>query len=309
MVRGQDGYGSVDRTSRVVGFKTTNQIDKILGSYKHKRILVEQKRFGYSLVIYKIIAKKGTSFYAKNFTVSEEAGGSFILGKQFPESISCDYSLNGERQSGILFAKTNDANMADDSLKQAAVSGNAGVSLVSDTLIIDSSKIRVGINRAIFSCMMPDADTIVQYRDFFVPSDRAELLSSLRMGRTFQEWGSPQVNESVEHHQITLDGEPFRFGIGSHANSDIEYILPRPFDVFHAVIGLDDESSCGDGAHFVVQGNDTLELFRSRRLYSLEKQAINVDVRGVKKLNLRIEMGDNKDCDHGDWANAWLEAR
>ena len=28
----------------------------------------------------------------------------------------------------------------------------------------------------------------------------------------------------------------------------------------------------------------------------------------AKSINLRVLMGDNKDCDHGDWAHAWLEA-
>lgn len=51
LVRGQDGYGKVNRDSRVVGFKTTDQIDKILDSYKHERVLIDAKKFGYPLVI------------------------------------------------------------------------------------------------------------------------------------------------------------------------------------------------------------------------------------------------------------------
>ena len=235
-------------------------------------------------MIYKIVSKKGVSHYAQNFMVSDEKGGVIVLDKRFSESIACDYTLNDEKQGEVL------------------------LSVDSDTLILDSAKIRAGMNRAVFSCSMPDADTVTVYRDFFVPSEKVSLLTSIKMGRFSQEWGDPQVNETVEHHKITLDGEPFRFGIGSHANSDIEYNLPRSYDVFHAVIGLDDESACGDGAYFVVLG-DGRELMRSKKLYSMEKQAVDVDVKGVSRLNLRIEMGENKDCDHGDWANAWLEAR
>ena len=128
------------------------------------------------------------------------------------------------------------------------------------------------------------------------------------MERFAQDWGDPQVNESVEHHRLTLDGEPFRYGIGSHANSSLEYTLPRAFDMFHAVVGLDDESACGDGAYFVVIG-DGRELARSKKLYSMEKQKLDVEITGVRHLNLKVEMGDNKDCDHGDWAHSWLEAR
>ena len=284
LVRGQDGYGKVNRDSRVVGFKTTDQIDKILDSYKTERVLIDAKRFGYPLVIYKILSKKGVSHYAQNFIVSEQADGKIVLSKRFPETIACDYTLNGERQGELL------------------------VTLDSDSLQLDTAKVHAGMNRAMFQCSLPDGDTAVVYRDIFVEGEKVALLSALRMGRFSQDWGEPQVNESVEHHKLTLDGEPFRYGVGSHANSFIEYSLPRAFDVFHAVVGLDDESACGDGASFVVEA-DGREVFRSKKLYSTEKQKIDVDLGGTRSLGLRIVMGDNKDCDHGDWANAWLEAR
>lgn len=284
LVRGQDGYGKVNRDSRVVGFKTTEQIDQILDSYKTERVLIDAKRFGYPLVIYKILSKKGVSHYAQSFIVSEQAEGKIILNKRFPESIACDYTLNGEHQGELL------------------------VTVDSDSLMLDSTKVHAGMNRAFFACSMPDGDTLPVYRDFFVEGEKVVLLSSLKMGRFSQDWGSPQVNESVEHHKLTLDGEPFRYGIGSHANSYIEYSLPRSFDMFHAVIGLDDESACGDGASFVLEA-DGREVYRSKRMYSTEKLPVDVEVGGARSITLRIEMGGNKDCDHGDWANAWLEAR
>ena len=45
-------------------------------------------------------------------------------------------------------------------------------------------------------------------------------------------------------------------------------------------------------------------------MYPTEKQTLNLDISGVKTLELRLDEGDknDKDCDHGDWANAWLEA-
>ena len=43
LVRGQDGYGKVNRNSRVVGFKTTDQIDDILSNYKNERVLMEAR--------------------------------------------------------------------------------------------------------------------------------------------------------------------------------------------------------------------------------------------------------------------------
>ena len=178
-----------------------------------------------------------------------------------------------------------------------------------DTLLLDSAKITAGMNRVKFECMMPDSDTLGLVKDFFVETPEVLLLSKLKMDAFEQAWGQPQMNATVEHRKLTLDKEVFRYGIGSHAPAFIRYSLPRSYSTLHATVGLDDESACGDGASFIVMG-DNRELFRSKRLYSTEKQNINVDVSGVKVLELRLDEGDkkDKDCDHGDWANVWLEA-
>ena len=260
LVRGQDGYGKVNRNSRVVGFKTTDQIDDILGAYKNERVLMEARLFGYGLAIYKIISKKGVSHYAQNFMVSEETNGMIVVNKRFPESIACDYKVNDKDQGEML------------------------VSQSADTLQLDSAKIRAGLNRVVLSCYMPDEDTLVTYRDFFVEGENVALLSKLKMGKYFQ-----------------------GYGIGSHANSAIEFPLSRGYDWLNVVIGLDDESACGDGAYFAVEA-DGREIYHSKKLYTTDKERLRLDIKGAKSINLRVLMGNDKDCDHGDWAHAWLEA-
>ena len=285
MVRGQDGYGELNRKSRVVGFKTTDQVDEILNDYKSERVLIEPKLFGYPLAMYKITAKKGVSTYLQNFFVSDMENNAMVVNKRFPETITCTYALNGELQEELMLTQE------------------------SDTLLLDSTKIKAGMNRVTFECLMPDSDTLALKKDFFIESPDVLLLSELKMDSFEQAWGQPQKNATVEHRKITIDKEVFRYGIGSHAPSFLRYTLPRSFNKFYATIGLDDESVGGDGASFIVLG-DNRELFRSKRMYSTEKQSIAVDVTGVHVLELRLDEGDkhDKDFDHGDWANAWLEA-
>ncbi|MCF0224836.1 MAG: NPCBM/NEW2 domain-containing protein [Fibrobacter sp.] len=283
LVRGQDGYGEINRKSRVVGFKTTGQIDDILSDYKHERVLLEPRLFGYPLAIFKILSKKGVSNYEQNFIVNDLVDNKFILSKRFPETIPCKFVFNGELQEDILISRP------------------------VDTIFVDSSKIVPGMNRGNLECSMPDNDTLTYLRDAFVEAPSVLLLSNYKMDSFTQDWGAPQMNETVEHGRITLDKEPFRYGIGSHANSNIRYRLPRNYEKFHAVVGLDDESACGDGVNFVVKGDGKV-LFRSARLYSTQKTEVHADINGVSILELVIEMGSEKDCDHGDWANAWLEA-
>ena len=284
LVRGQDGYGSVNRQSRVVGFKTTDQIDAILDSYKNERVLLEPKLFGYPLVVYRIDAKKGVSQYAQRFTVSPLDSSVVSLSKNFSEAIACYYTVNGGSQKDKVVSDTR------------------------DSIVLDSLDLRVGLNRLKMWCLMPDEDTLNLHRDLFVESETVALVSKLPMKSFRQDWGSPQVNQTVDRHAITLDREIFRYGIGSHADASLEFDISRKYNVLHGVIGLDDESACGDGAYFVVKG-DGRELFRSGKMYSTQKQNIEVDVAGIQLLQLVLEQGGNKDCDHGDWANIWLEAR
>lgn len=284
VVRGQDGYGELNRKSRVVGFKTTDQMDEILKDYKHERVLWEPRLFGYPLAMYKINAKRGVSDYQQKFYVSDMENNAFVVNKNFPEGLSCTYSLNGELQEDLH------------------------LTLDVDTLNLDSTKIVKGMNRTNIDCLMPDSDTLHVIKDFFVNGEGVLLLSELKMSGFTQDWGEPQVNTTVEHRRLTLNGTAYRYGIGSHANSSLVYRLPSPFKTFHGTIGLDDESVCGDGASFIVAG-DGRELFRSKRMYSMDVQNIDVDISGVNVLELRIDMGGDKDCDHGDWANIWLEAR
>ena len=282
LVRGQDGYGQVNRQSRVVGFKTTDQINSILEGYKVEKVLVENRLFGYPLTVHRVVAKHGLSLYAQGISVGEmqleDGRGVFALSKNFPESVAYHvWRGNDLVTEGVL-----------DSSQ--------------DSLTI--SDFPAGLCRYSFAFYVPD-DTVRIIRDAFVDADDVALLSTLPMVEFEQDWGEPQMDESVEHHTLRINGESFRFGIGSHANSRLLFSLPKDFEMLHAVVGLDDESACGDGAEFVVW-TDGKPVWRSRRIYSGESLPIQVKIRGARSLELRLDRGGDKNCDHGDWANAWL---
>lgn len=176
LVRGQDGYGSVNRQSRVVGFKTTDQIDEILDSYKNERVLLEPKLFGYPLVIFRIDAKKGISQYAQRFFVSPMDSSVVQLKKSFEESIACFYSVNGKPEKEKV------------------------VSEMQDSLVLDSMELPAGLNRMKMLCLMPDADTLTLYRDLFVEGEGVALVSRLPMKSSRQDW---EVHKKTSPWNIT----------------------------------------------------------------------------------------------------------
>lgn len=286
LVRGQDGYGKVNRESRVVGFKTTDQVNSIIDGYRTEKVLVENRLFGYPLSIHRIVSRHGLSIYAQGLSVGNLENGRFGISKNFDETVAYDLFVGD------------------------SVISHGVVERAADT--VEVSGVLPGLSRFRFEFYVPE-DTVRISRDVFTPGQNVRLVSEFRFFESSQDWGNPERNESVEHNALRVGGEAYRYGIGSHANSSIVLDLCSIGECpaggisgnFRAVVGLDDESACGDGASFALLA-DGRELWRSKRLYSGDTANVLVPFPVSRLLDLRVERGENMDCDHGDWANAWI---
>lgn len=113
---------------------------------------------------------------------------------------------------------------------------------------------------------------------------------------------------------ITLNGFVYAKGLGVHpyddGYSEITYNLGGRYSKFISDVGLDDEVDggwgCGSVRFYVIA--DGVSLFDSGTMGGgTATQTVNVDVRGVQELKLKMtDADDNYSCDHGDWANARL---
>ncbi len=54
-------------------------------------------------------------------------------------------------------------------------------------------------------------------------------------------WGTVSVNKSIGGNKLIVDNKEYADGIGTHANSIIEYDIPEGYDTFTALAGLDKE--------------------------------------------------------------------
>jgi len=271
IVRGQDGYGDVDRKSRVVGFKTTSTIDGILNTYKTQKMFSQSRPFGYSLEAYKIGQKRGESGYASSIKWDSEAEE---LHWSLPDTlVNYMVILNGE----VLNLEKSERSV------QVKTPGLHYASLFA----------------------YPESDTVQREIQFFIQSENNSLLQSIKLDLWIQDWGEPKMGKSVENNAMRINGRIFEFGIGSHAASKLIWNIAGAYKKFNSHIGLDDESVCGNGAAWVVKG-DGKELFRSKVLGSREIDSISVDISGVNSLELETLDNGDKDCDHANWAGAWL---
>lgn len=289
LVRGQDGYGNVDRNSRVVGFKTTEPIERILTEYVTREIYVNSKDFGYPLSITQILNRKGRSRFAEGLVVQAAANEilpgqalSIQVQRSFTDTLPFQWSIDGKFQAA--------GNLSTENTTLAPIAFQA----------------TPGMHAFEVAVFAPENDTIRITQDFFIHNGEATHLQSLQPFRQTQAWSTAQMGRSVENHTLKLQNRSYAFGIGTHANSSLTYRLDGRFQRFHAIVGLDDESACGDGAIWIVRG-DAKVLYTSEVLTSRMADTLHLEIPGVQVLELETQENKNNFCDHTDWLSPWLE--
>ena len=66
-------------------------------------------------------------------------------------------------------------------------------------------------------------------------------LDDLNLGAATQGWGEPHKNQSVDGHPLTIGGQTFERGFGTHAESILSINLNGGAQKFSASVGVDDE--------------------------------------------------------------------
>lgn len=145
-----------------------------------------------------------------------------------------------------------------------------------------------------------------------VNADKLQLSSLDLATGVHQEWGRPGVNKSVEGHPLTIGGQTFTDGIGTHAHMRMVLMTDGNAQRLTAKVGFDDEIKNDGGAknqriQFEVQG-DGKTLWKSDLLAPGDAPVpVDVPLAGVKKLTLRIDTPHENTYCHADWADAAIE--
>ena len=136
-------------------------------------------------------------------------------------------------------------------------------------------------------------------------------LDQLDVRSATQGWGDPHKNKSVENHPLTIGGQTFDRGFGTHAESTLNIALDGGAEKFSASVGVDDEvdGNANASVEFFVIG-DGKTLWSSGVMHAKDAaKPCEVNVNGVKLLTLKVgDAGDGVDHDHADWADAKFDA-
>ena len=134
-------------------------------------------------------------------------------------------------------------------------------------------------------------------------------LNQIDLSKVAQEYGSARANLSLDRHPLTVSGQVFKKGLGTHAAGLIEMDLKGTADSFQGFVGIDDEvkGSEGGSVRFVLLA-DKIEVFRSPLMkQGMTAVKVDINLKGVKKLSLVVEDGgDGNDYDHADWLNTFI---
>jgi alpha-galactosidase len=133
----------------------------------------------------------------------------------------------------------------------------------------------------------------------------AVWLSSLDLSKMQQSWGRPQINRSIREKPLTIAGQLFERGVGTHATSALWIELGGGSEKFLANVGLDDAANGPGSVVFRIfcDGNKTWDSDVMRPGQS--PKPIDLDLKGVHKLLLLVtDAGDGIAFDHADWAEA-----
>jgi len=136
-------------------------------------------------------------------------------------------------------------------------------------------------------------------------------LSELRPEVAEQDWGALGNDRSVDGNALSVTGEVFERGLGTHANSRLVYGVHGGFQRFVAKVGLDDEAkpSAAVRACFEVWADGQKRWESEPQATGEAPRPVSVDITGVARLELRVRSLEGSiDHLHADWLDACVLA-
>ena len=181
---------------------------------------------------------------------------------------------------------------------------------ISDTLVqIPEGKLQLGsvYRWQVSAYSGGDCIDFTQIRKLSVIDSNSNYLSDMEPVYHSQDWGTLGFDVTCEGNALTINGQQYEKGLGTHANSIIRYNLNGLYDRFTSYIGHDDESNGGDGVTFEVKLDGTT-IYPPGKIFmwGTEAEYIDLDVTGGNELELLVDRRANDGWDHADWAEARL---
>ena len=172
---------------------------------------------------------------------------------------------------------------------------------------VDLASLQPGFNQIRF--VVQDLSTKSKLADvskfYFEAANGAIALTDYPIENHKQEWGNLHRNESIEGNKLSVNGQSFINGIGTHASSTTIFDVAKKFATVKFSVGLDDESLCSEGVGVEVLG-DGKSLAKTPFFQNGELHKVEANIAGVQKLTIRSFPKEGINCSHVDIINPVL---
>lgn len=135
-------------------------------------------------------------------------------------------------------------------------------------------------------------------------------LSSLDLSHLRHAWKEIHLERTVTAAPITIAGQKYNNGVGTHATSSLTVQVDGNGKRFRSFVGVDDDSMPGTGGVvFQATGSNGKLLFRSGIMRKgMAAKKVDVSIEGLEWFSLdAITTDDGFMEDHADWAEAEIE--
>jgi len=155
-----------------------------------------------------------------------------------------------------------------------------------------------------------DYDFVSTLRPKATTPDWTVDLEKLDLTRMSQGWGTPQVDKSASGSRLSIGGQIFAHGVGTHAVSEFDLDLHGTSRLFSAWVGVDDAATAPGSVTFQVLGDGKVLWESGVMLAGAPAKEVSVNLLGFQRLTLRVgDAGDGNGMDHADWAEARIEGQ
>ncbi|MCH9792776.1 MAG: NPCBM/NEW2 domain-containing protein [Planctomycetes bacterium] len=105
---------------------------------------------------------------------------------------------------------------------------------------------------------------------------------------------------------LRLAGKEYSRGLYIHSKTLLQYRIKNEYRNFRAIMGIDDSVPSIGFVYVEIKGNGRT-LYSGNVRSSDRPVELNLDVRGVRDLDILVDFGDNLEiCDHLDLCEARL---
>ena len=137
------------------------------------------------------------------------------------------------------------------------------------------------------------------------------VADNISLVRWTQDMGSPRIDLSINRTALSVGGQSFKHGIGTHANSTLCLNLAEGVKRLTGACGVDDSVPVeGAGSiKCIVRAGDRI-LFQTPTLRSgMPARYFSLDITGISEIELVVTDAseDSSHDDHADWVDLKAE--